>query len=167
MFAHHIRIAALALAGGALIVTTSLMTTMAAAAPADSQPSAADAETVAVQPVVNLPRADGEIAYVNNYPNGGGSNFAYLVMNHGPERAAIKYKMYVLGKSCADCNSLMWDKSGTVALDPGATITIEVYAFCRPLSPTIPCFATGGEVTTLGLDPNPSNNTDSANLSGS
>jgi len=144
------------------------MTTAAAAAPADSQPFPADAETVAVQPTIDLPRADGEVIYVNYDSYGSvewpGTTFTYVVVNHGPERAAFEFHPYVTYKECQNCATKMVTKKQTVTLDSGANASVTIAAPCHPSAQNRPCLATGAELKTRGLDPNLSNNTDSVSL---
>jgi hypothetical protein len=162
MFAYRIRNVALALAGAALIAT-SLTSSVAAAGPAGSQPWSAAAETVAAKPKVDLPRADGEIFFVNYSVTGAPHNrhtwFTYVIENNGPERAAFKYEMYVTYLECATCTSQIHTLDGHLTLDSGARENLMIAGFCEPNEPGNPCLGSGAKITTLGLDPNQSNNT--------
>jgi hypothetical protein len=153
IFAARARQRALAVAGSALVATT-LMATVAAAAPAERQPAPADAESVAVQPVVNLPRAD---AYIDLYKIelSGLPKYHFSVENHGPERASFKVKVQATWRECSGCDFQEDKVEETVTLASGTGKEYQVECKATMVQR---CENGYGEVKVVGLDPNEDNN---------
>jgi hypothetical protein len=155
MFANRIRNAALALAGAALIAT-SLMSSVAVAAPADSLPLPASAETVAVQPVVNLPRADADVS-LSKIELSGLPKYTYTVANHGPEAAGFKVKIVASYRNCSGCDIQQDRIEETVTFNPNTSK--EYHVECKA-DMVLHCLNVYGEAKVVGLDPYSNNNID-------
>lgn len=155
MFSNRIRNAALALAGAALIAT-SLVTSVAVAAPSESQPSPAHAETVAAQPKVNVPRADASIMLVTMDLNYGRPKYKFVATNHGPDQARFKVKVEAGWRDCQGCDPQHDRIEETVTLNSGTAK--DYFVECKGQAWT--CSGAVGFVDVVGIDPYPGNNTD-------
>ncbi|HZO31058.1 MAG TPA: hypothetical protein VFH48_34250 [Chloroflexota bacterium] len=153
MFVNRIRTAALALAGVALIAT-SLMSSVALAAPAESQPSPARTETVAAQPKVDIPRADGSII-LSKIELVGMPKYTFTVANSGPERASFKILVDAAYRECNGCDLKSDRIEETVTLS--ANSSKEYQVACKATMITL-CQSVFGEVKVVGVDPYPNNN---------
>ena len=153
MFANQIRNAALALAGAAL-VATSLMSSVAEAAPSERQPSPASAGTVAAQPKVDIPRADASIL-LTKIEVVGMPKYTFTVANNGPERASVKVKVSATYRECNNCDQKLDRIEETVTLN--AHTMKEYQVECKATMVTL-CQSAFGEVTVVGVDPYPNNN---------
>jgi hypothetical protein len=153
MFAHRIRNAALALAG-AVLIATSLMTSAAAAAPAESRPSPSSAETIAAQPKVDIPRADGSVI-LTKIELAGLPKYTFTVANNGPERAAFKVDVSATYRECNNCDTKSDRIQETVTLN--ANTMKEYQVECKATMVTL-CQNAYGEVKVTGVDPYPNNN---------
>jgi hypothetical protein len=152
VFLTSIRTAGLALAGAALIVTSFIST--AAAAPAEGQPSPADAETVAATSNINIPRADGSIL-LTKIDLSGKPKYTFTVANAGPERAAFKVKVEAAYRGCNTCDIEVDRVEETVTLN--ANTSKEYQVECKGANVSL-CESAFGQVNVVGVDPYPSNN---------
>jgi hypothetical protein len=153
MFAKRFPNAALALAGAAL-VATSLMSSVAMAAPSESQTSPASTGTVAAQPKVDIPRADASIL-LTKIELVGMPKYTFTVANNGPERAAFKVDVSATYRECNNCDTKSDRIQETVTLN--ANTMKEYQVECKATMVTL-CQNAYGEVKVTGVDPYPNNN---------
>jgi hypothetical protein len=154
MFANRIRNAALTLAGAALI-GTSLMSSVAVAAPAEGQPSPAHAETVAAKQKVDLPRADGSVILTKIELRGGKPKYTFTATNHGPEQARFKVKVEAAYRDCYNCDVKVDRVEETVTLNSGTAKEYQVE--CEQSAQV--CEYAVGWLDVVGLDSYERNNT--------
>ena len=156
MFALRIRNLLLSLAVAAAVATP-LTATIAAAAPAGGSPLPNTVESLAAAPQINLDVADGQIAYTYQTATADGIDYWFTITNHGPDAAKIRYELDGAAKNPNTPNGLPYihhPKGGTVQLKSGERVNVMVHAVCAPAL----CIGAIGEVKTVGIDPNQSNN---------
>jgi hypothetical protein len=153
MFAIRIPNAALALAGAALVATT-LMTTIASAAPAESLPRPADGEAVAADLQLDWPHADIAVVALSQSGPVYSQEFTFRVTNFGPEAAYVHMRKIAVMTAGNGNSSPKISTHGRV-LQPGQSEVVKVH--CEPPDGG-KCF--GAEVSTMfrGTDPYPGNN---------
>jgi hypothetical protein len=151
MFRIQMQRAALALAG-AVLVASSLMSSIAAAAPISS----ADPEGVQI---IKGPKvmavADGEVKYVIASFHGDHVNYIFRVKNHGPDAVIIKLHMYeshwvdhpggIVNTSAAH---------STLTLQPGQEIDDGIPSVCAGNN----CQGANAYIDVVGADSNTGNN---------
>ena len=142
---HQIRRAALALAGGA-IVATSLMTSVAAAAPAEA-------------PIIKIPAADLSVTRLSLSHDAAYQNvdYRFRITNNGPSKMTFRYHIFAYWAAYGQPNGTQDGGTYTVTMNPGDT-----------LDKTMSCHISGDGHTCNGgqvdltlinsLDPNMSNN---------
>jgi hypothetical protein len=160
MFASRFRKATLSLAGAAL-VATSLMTSIAAAAPADSLPSSADVDsTVAAKPYIKLPLADLSVTPLGLTHDATFQNVEYRfrVANNGPDRLTFRVEKKALWAYNGQPNGTQ-DQSAINYVRSGGE-SFEVVVHCALSGdPSHYCNGADVKVTPVnGLDNNMANN---------
>jgi hypothetical protein len=133
MFITRFRNAALALAG-ALIVTTTLMTPVAAAAPAVSLTAPASAETRGIQHDFNLSRADIKVQGLNVTGSGGSVTYTFRVTNDGPDPMSFRMRTTSYARPAGSSQMIPTDRTLIGALQKGAhqdvTVTCSTAHIC-------------------------------------
>ena len=148
MITNRFRTATLALAGAALIAT-SLMSSAAMAAPSESRPTSADAETVAAKPHIDIPKADMSVI-LSKMTVVGMPKYTFTVRNHGPERASVKVKIMAAYYDCNNCDIKSDKVEETVTMN--ANTSREYQVECKSTMITL-CSSAYGEVKVTGVDP--------------
>jgi hypothetical protein len=143
---HRIRRAALALAGGA-IVATSLMTSVAAAAPAEA-------------PIIKIPRADLAVTPLSLSHDAAYQNvhYRFRITNNGPAASTFKYHMFAKWTAYGQPNGTQDGGTQTVTKNPGESFDVDMY--CQISGDGHACGGGVVELTPVNtLDPNTGNNT--------
>jgi hypothetical protein len=159
MFTTRVRKTALSLAGAA-IVATSLMTSIAAAAPVESLPLPPAAESVAAKPRIDIPVADLSVTPLSLSHDAAYQNvhYRFRIANNGPDRMTFKYQMKAYWLASGQPNGTQDGGTYTVTKNSGEYIDVDM--FCQiGGDPSHTCGA--GEVTVTSinsLDNNTSNN---------
>jgi hypothetical protein len=159
MFISRVRKATLSLAGAA-IVATSLLTTVAAAAPADSLLQPVASESVAAKPRIDIPVADLSVAPLSLSADATFQHvhYRFRIANNGPDKMTFKYQMKAYWSASGQPNGTQDGGTYTVSKNPGETLDVDM--FCQiEGDPSHTC--NGGEVKVTpinSLDSNTGNN---------
>jgi hypothetical protein len=160
MFRIQLRRVTLALAGG-LLVASSLMSSIAAAAPADSLPLPSGIEAnSAKKPHIDLPVADLSVTPLGLTADATFQHvhYRFRITNNGPDRMTFQYHLWANWIAYGQPNGTQDGGTYTETRNPGESLDVEMY--CQ-IGGDPSHYCGSGEATVSpvnSLDSNPSNN---------
>jgi hypothetical protein len=159
MFKTRVRNAALSLAGAA-IVATSLLATVAAAAPIDSLSQPPAIEGVAAKPRIDIPVADLSVTPIGLSHDAGYQqvHYRFRITNNGPDKMKFTYHKQAYWLASGQPNGTQDGGTYTETRNPGDSLDVEM--FCQiGGDPSHTCGSADVQVTPVNsLDTNAGNN---------